>query len=260
MSFFDIPEEVKKKPRHRAPLFQAPPAIEEPTTGETPAAPRPVWTGDEKDAPEVMTLVRILQALKPIFSPQNEDPRPFTRCAWFTPCSDGHGYLVATNSWVLVSVRIPENVAEFLKNPEAIATIADLADLVAANGSAATGKTYAPTVAFGTYGWDNLPGERVFPDWVAKIPTTRLDQEWTAKFDPALACIIDGAVKGSLTALGKEPPAWPIVTRMLGDAQSNTTGRVFVLPDVLAILMPLVPKSETIPTKQAVLDFVKEAR
>lgn len=247
MSFFDIPEDlVPKKPK-------APVHMNEVT--------QTLWTDDEKDAPEVMALVRILQALKPIFKPvDDEDRRPFVHGAWFSPSTAGHGYLVATNSNVLVAVRIPEKLTELLRNPTAIRLVADLSDLQAASGEAVRGNARTSTCAFGLYGWKELPGAREFPDWVTKIPTTHLDQEWTAKFDPEYAVIIDDAVSGALKALGKEAYNCPVVTRMLGDAQNNTTPRVYASPDVLAILMPLIPKSETIPAKQAVLDFVKEAR
>lgn len=248
MSFFDIPEDMAPK-RPKAPAY-----MNEVT--------QTLWTGDEKDAPEVMALVRVLQALKPIFKPvDDEDIRPFVHCAWFSPSTAGHGYLAATNSHVLVAVRIPEKLTELLRNPTAIRLVADLSDLQAASGEAVRGNARTSTCAFGLYGWKELPGTREFPDWVAKVPTTHLDQEWTAKFDPEYACIIDSAVSGALEALGKETYGWPpVVTRMLGDAQNNTTPRVYADPDVLAILMPLVPKSEALPAKQAVLDFVKEAR
>lgn len=245
MSFFDIPEDLVPK-RPKAPVHMN-------------KVTQTLWTGDEKDAPEVMALVRVLQALKPIFKPvDDEDRRPFVHCAWFSPSTAGHGYLVTTNSHVLVAACIPEKLTELLRNPTAIRLVADLSDLQAASGEAVRGNARTSTCAFGLYGWKELPGAREFPDWVAKIPTTHLDQEWTAKFDPEYAVLIDDAVKGALKALGKDTPQH-VSAKMLGDSL-NTTARVYADENVLALLMPLVLDENYKVTKQAVLDFVKEAR
>ena len=240
MSFFGIPDEITKK--------------------KAKVSPPPGCTRTAED-PEVVSLYRILQALKPIFRPLKDgNPNPFTRCAYFTPARNGtHGYLVATNIAVLVAVRIPENLVVLLKEPETIRLVANCADLQDATGAYYRDEKKLPTVAFGTYNWVNLPGERLFPDWTKVIPTTRLDENWTAKFDPAQACLIDDAVKGALKALGKDTPQH-VSAKMLGDSLNNTTARVYADENALALLMPLLLDENYKVTKQAVLDFVKEAR
>lgn len=207
--------------------------------------------------PEINALQSILRALRPIMVPiEAKDTRKYTRCAWFQPSRTcgRHGYLVATNVSILVAIRIPENLANILRDPQSAQYVADLADLVKLPGY--WNYRSVPTVGFGIPGWGNIPQPVMFPEWEQLVPKTRLDQEWTAKTDPALACLVDNAIAGALKAMGKEVPK-RISPRMLGDSLNNTTARVYASEDALALLMPILPDPEHQITKQGVLDFLE---
>ena len=278
MSFFDL-DEIEPGPLDRMKWVthnqlpkKKPPVI--PTATEFPEvaqeiaeAPR-VNHDDHQDTvvqamnapvaltPEINTLQSILRALRPVMSPlESSDPRKYTRCAWFQPSRSGrHGYLVATNVSILVAIRIPETLANILRDPQSAQYVADLADLVKLPGY--WNYRSVPTVGFGIPGWENIPQPVMFPEWEQLVPKTRLDQEWTAKTDPALACLVDNAIAGALKAMGKEVPK-RISPRMLGDSQNNTTARVYACENALALLMPILMDTEHQITKQGVLDFLE---
>lgn len=213
-------------------------------------APKPTYEG-------LYALQSILRALRPIMVPiEAKDPRKYTRCAWFQPSRTRgrHGYLVATNVSVLVAIRIPETLANILRDPQGAQDVANLADLVKLPGY--WNYRSVPTVGFGIPGWENIPQPVMFPEWEQLVPKTRLDQEWTAKTDPALAYLVDNAIAGALKAMGKEVPK-RISPRMLGDSQNNTTARVYACEDALALLMPILMDPEHQITKQGVLDFLE---
>lgn len=280
MSFFDLdddeiaprPVDRKKWVTHNPLPKEKPPVI--PTATEFPEvvpelaeAPRVKHDYNQDTAVQAMNapvtltleinaLQSILRALRPVMSPlESSDPRKYTRCAWFQPSRSGrHGYLVATNVSVLVAIRIPETLANILRDPQGAQNVADLADLVKLPGY--WNYRMVPTVGFGIPGWENITQPTMFPEWEPLVPKTRLDQEWTAKTDPALACLVDNAIAGALKAMGKEVPK-RISPRMLGDALNNTTARVYACEDALALLMPILPDPEHQITKQGVLDFLE---
>lgn len=283
MSFFDLDDdEIAPRPWSRKkwvthdPLPKEKPAVI-PTATEFPEvaeeiaeAPR-VSHDDNQDAAaqalhykppkpmyeDLYALASILRALRPIMVPiEAKDPRKYTRCAWFQPSrtSGRHGYLVATNVSVLVAIRIPETLANILRDPQSAQDVANFADLVKLPGY--WNYRSVPTVGFGIPGWEDMPQPVMFPEWEQLVPKTRLDQEWTAKTDPTLACLVDNAIAGSLKAMGKEAPK-RISPRMLGDSQNNTTTRVYACEDAIALLMPILLDPEYQITKQGVLDFLE---
>lgn len=206
---------------------------------------------------DLWALARILRELRPIMVPiEAKDPRKYTRCAWFQPSRTRgrHGYLVATNVSVLVAIRIPKTLANILRDPQSAQDVANCADLVKLPGY--WNYRSVPTVGFGIPGWENIEQPAMFPEWEQLVPKTRLDQEWTAKTDPALACLVDNAITGALKAMGKEVPK-RISPRMLGDSQNNTTARVYACEDALALIMPILMDTEHQITKQGVLDFLE---
>lgn len=282
MSFFDLDDEIAPKPLDRMKWVthnpipkEKPPVI--PTATEFPEvaqeiteAPRANHDDNQDDAVQALhvqapkpmneglyALEGILRALRPIMVPiEAKDPRKYTRCAWFQPSRTRgrHGYLVATNVSVLVAIRIPENLANILRDPQSTQDVANLADLVKIHGY--WNYCSVPTVGFGIPGWENISQPVMFPEWEQLVPKTRLDQEWTAKTDPALACLVDNAIAGALKAMGKEVPK-RISPRMLGDSQNNTTSRVYACEDALALIMPILMDTEHQITKQGVLDFLE---
>lgn len=147
-------------------------------------------------------------------------------------------------------------LANILRDPQGAQDVANLADLVKLPGY--WNYRSVPTVGFGIPGWENMSQPVTFPEWEQLVPKTRLDQEWTAKTDPALACLVDNAIAGALKAMGKEVPK-RISPRMLGDALNNTTARVYACEDALALLMPILTATEVEHQimKQGVLDFLE---
>ena len=283
MSFFDLDDEIAPKPAgHKKWGTQLPkekpPVI--PTATEFPEVAQEITEAprmnheDNQDtavqalhdvqAPKPMNeglyaLASILRALRPIMvAIEAKDPRKYTRCAWFQPSRTRgrHGYLVATNVSILVAIRIPETLANILRDPQGAQDVANLADLVKLPGY--WNYRSVPTVGFGIPGWENMPQPVMFPEWEQLVPKTRLDQEWTAKTDPALAGLVDNAIAGALKAMGKEVPK-RISPRMLGDALNNTTARVYACEDALALLMPILTATEVEHQimKQGVLDFLE---
>lgn len=284
MSFFDIDDDEiaprpvgrKKWVTHNPLPKEKPPVI--PTSTEFPEVAREITEApranhdDNQDAAvqalhatqapkptyeNLYALNGILRALRPIMVPiEAKDTRKYTRCAWFQPSRTRgrHGYLVATNVSLLVAIRIPETLANILRDPQSAQDVANFADLVKTPGY--WNYRMVPTVGFGIPGWENIPQPTMFPEWEPLVPKTRLDQEWTAKTDPALACLVDNAIAGALKAMDKEVPK-RISPRMLGDSQNNTTARVYACEDALALLMPILMDTEHQITKQGVLDFLE---
>ena len=274
--FFDIPEPAPRKSRAthaETPVAPAPsqeqehPAqavhggdesSEDQPDGEPPEAEQPA---EQVTEPEIR-LAHVVQALRPIFKPIDDpDPRSYTRGAYYWPVRDGsRGYLVTTNTTLLLAVRLPDDLCRLMGDPGAVQHVALLSDTEAGRGHA-----YVPsgrsvhTTMFGRYGWLEQRCTFDFPDWTKIVPTTRLDREWTAKLDSDAAATLESVSRDVMKALGKDPVKF-MVPKMLGDATNNTTPRVFACPDFLAVFAPLIVDENHSIDKSAVLDFLDGAK
>lgn len=200
--------------------------------------------------------------MRPIFKPIDDpDPRSYTRGAYYWPVRDGsRGYLVATNTTLLLAVRLPDDLCRLMGDTEAVRHVALLSDTEAGRGHAyVPGGRSVPSTMFGRYGWLEQRCTFDFPDWTKIVPTTRLDREWTAKLDSDAAATLESVSRDVMKALGKDPVKF-MVPKMLGDATNNTTPRVFACPDFLAVFAPLIVDENHSIDKSAVLDFLDGAK
>ena len=200
--------------------------------------------------------------MRPIFKPIDDpDPRSYTRGAYYWPVRDGsRGYLVATNTTLLLAVRLPDDLCRLMGDTGAVQHVALLSDTEAGRGHAyiPNGRS-VPSTMFGRYGWLEQRCTFDFPDWTKIVPTTRLDREWTAKLDADAAATLESVSRDVMKALGKDPVKF-VVPKMLGDATNNTTPRVFACPDFLAVFAPLIVDENHSINKSAVQDFLDGAK